>query len=108
MPKPITAKPHSYIWQHPTWPGLTFDAAALVQDLSNARLEQGKLLGLLDAIGLDAGQEIASELWVQEAMATAAIEGEKLDLEAVRSSVAYRLGWQICQRLTGMWTAWCR
>ena len=92
MPKPIIAKPPSYIWQHPTWPALTFDAAALTQDLSNARLEQGKLLGLLDAIGLDAGQEIARELWVQEAMATAAIEGEKLDLEAVRSSVAYRLG----------------
>ena len=92
MPKPSTAKPPGYIWQHPTWPALTFDAAALAQDLSNARLEQGKLLGLLDAIGLDAGQEVARELWVQEAMATAAIEGEKLDLEAVRSSVAYRLG----------------
>ena len=92
MSKLITAKPTSYIWQHPAWPALTFDAAALVQDLSNARLEQGKLLGLLDAIGLDAGQEVARELWVQEAMATAAIEGEKLDLEAVRSSVAYRLG----------------
>ena len=92
MPKPIIAKQLSYIWQHPTWPAIIFDAAALTQDLSNARLEQGKLLGLLDAIGLDAGQEIARELWVQEAMATAAIEGEKLDLQAVRSSVAYRLG----------------
>jgi Fic family protein len=47
---------------------------------------------LLEAIGLQAGQEVARELWVQEAMATAAIEGEKLDLEAVRSSVAHRLG----------------
>ena len=92
MPKPIIAKQLSYIWQHPTWPAIIFDAAALTQDLSNARLEQGKLLGLLDAIGLDAGQEIARELWVQEAMATAAIEGEKLDLQAVRLSVAYRLG----------------
>ena len=81
MPKTITTKPPSYIWQHPTWPALTFDAAALMQDLSNARLEQGKLLGLLLAIGFESGQEIARELWVQEAMATAAIEGEKLDLE---------------------------
>ena len=41
MPKRITTKPSSYIWQHPIWPALTFDAATFVQDLSNARLEQG-------------------------------------------------------------------
>ena len=92
MAKTITANPPRYLWQHPAWPALTFDAAALIQDLSNARLEQGKLLGLLEAIGLQSGQEVARELWVQEAIATAAIEGEKLDLEAVRSSVAHRLG----------------
>ena len=93
MPQSNTTNPPSYLWQHPAWPALTFDAAALSQDLSHARLEQGRLLGLLEAIGLQAaGQEVARELWVQEAMATAAIEGEKLDLEAVRSSVAYRLG----------------
>ena len=68
MPKTINAMPPGYIWQHPTWPALTFDAPALMQDLSNARLEQGKLLGLLQAIGFESGQEIARELWVQEAM----------------------------------------
>ena len=92
MPESITAKPPRYLWHHPAWPAFTFDAAALSQDLSNARLEQGKLLGLLEAVGLQAGQEVARELWVQEAMATAAIEGEKLDLAAVRWSVAHRLG----------------
>ena len=93
MPQSNTTNPPSYLWQHPAWPALTFDAAALSQDLSHARLEQGRLLGLLEAIGLQAaGQEVTRELWVQEAMATAAIEGEKLDLEAVRSSVAHRLG----------------
>ena len=68
MPKLITSRLTSYIWQHPAWPALTFDVAALTQDLSNARLEQGKLLGLLHAIGIASGQEIARELWVQEAM----------------------------------------
>ncbi len=92
MPFPTTSKPLRYLWQHPAWPALTFDGAALVHDLSRARLEQGKLLGLLEAIGMNAGQEVARELWVQETMATAAIEGKKLDLEAVRSSVAHRLG----------------
>ena len=88
----MPAIPPSYLWQHNAWPALTFDATTLMQHLSNARLEQGKLLGLLQAIGLESGQEVARELWVQEAMATAAIEGEKLDIEAVRSSVAHRLG----------------
>ena len=92
MSESNTSQPPRYLWQHATWPALTFDGAALVSDLSHARLEQGKLLGLLEAIGLQAGQEVARELWVQETMATAAIEGEKLDLEAVRSSVAHRLG----------------
>ncbi len=87
-----SAKPHSYLWQHPAWTTLTFNPAALAQDLSTARLEQNELLGLLDAIGLQSGQEVARDLWVQEAMATAAIEGEKLDMQAVRSSVGYRLG----------------
>ena len=92
MPQSISSSPPRYLWQHPAWPALTFDAITLAHDLSNARLEQGKLLGLLQAIGLTGGQEVARELWVQEALATAAIEGEKLDMAAVRSSVAYRLG----------------
>lgn len=64
----------------------------LAPALDQARLEQGKLLGLLDAIGLDQAQAVQRELWVQEALATAAIEGEQLNLESVRSSVAHRLG----------------
>lgn len=81
MPKPTpppTALAPSYIWQHTAWPKLTFDALALALD--QAQLEQGKLLGLLDAIGLDKAQEVQRELWVQETLATAAIEGEQLNL----------------------------
>lgn len=81
-----------YIWQHSAWPALVFDAAALAPALDAARLAQGKLLGLLDAIGLGQAQEMKRELWVQEAIATAAIEGEKLNPASVRSSVAHRLG----------------
>lgn len=92
MPKQTTPPAPRYIWQHPAWPRLTFDALALAPALDQARLEQGKLLGLLDAIGLDQAQEVRRELWVQEALATAAIEGEQLNLESVRSSVAHRLG----------------
>lgn len=82
----------TYIWQHPGWPTLVFDGATVAHDLHVAHLQMGRLLGLLDAIGLTDAQEITRELWVQEAIATAAIEGEQLDLTAVRSSVAHRLG----------------
>ena len=80
-----------YIWQHPAWPRLTWDAAALAPVLEQARLEQGRLLGLLGAIGLEQANAVQRELWVQEALATAAIEGEQLNLESLRSSVAHRL-----------------
>lgn len=92
MSTPIIPPAPHYIWQHAAWPRLTFDVLALAPGLDQARLEQGKLLGLLDAIGLDQAQEVRRELWVQEALATAAIEGEQLNLESVRSSVAHRLG----------------
>lgn len=87
-----TTTPHlRYIWQHPAWPKLTWDAAALAPALEQARLEQGRLLGLLGALGLEQANAVQRELWVQDALATAAIEGEKLNLESLRSSVAHRL-----------------
>lgn len=92
MPSQSASTPPSFIWQHASWPALAFDPAALAPELDQARLAQGKLLGLLDAIGLGQEQELQHELWVQEALATAAIEGQQLNLASVRSSVAHRLG----------------
>lgn len=89
---PTSPTPRRYLWQQPGWPALHVDAAALAPALESARLEQGKLLGLLDAIGLVPAQDVARELWVQEALATAQIEGQRFDLAVVRSSVARRLG----------------
>ena len=48
--------------------------------------------GRLSAIGLDERTQLAAESWTLEAVATAAIEGERLDLGAVRSSVCRRFG----------------
>ena len=81
-----------YLWQQPGWPDLRVNATALAPALESARMEQGRLLGVLDAIGLLPAQEVARDLWVQEALATAQIEGQRLDMETVRSSVARRLG----------------
>lgn len=81
-----------YIWQQPGWPGFGVDHAALAAPLALARREQGKALGLLGAIGLAGTAAVVRDIWTDEAMSTAAIEGEKLDLDAVRSSVMRRLG----------------
>ncbi|MEN3367405.1 MAG: hypothetical protein V7606_4679 [Burkholderiales bacterium] len=81
-----------YLWQTADWPSFRFDGAALVMSLSQARFSHGMLLGKAHAIGLEALPAAENEVWVSEALATAEIEGEKLNLDAVRSSVARRLG----------------
>lgn len=81
-----------YIWQLPEWPAFRLDAGAISGPVARARQEQGKVLGLFRAIGLPGESDVVRDIWIDEAVATAAIEGEKLDLEAVRSSVLRRLG----------------
>lgn len=81
-----------YIWQQPDWPRLRFDPERVGQVLARARRAQGVVEGKLTALGFEQQQELMAEAWSQEALATAAIEGERLDLAAVRSSVARRLG----------------
>ena len=81
-----------YLWQSPHWPELTHDAEAIAPDLARARLAQGRLLGLAASLQLVELGELQLSGWVQEAMATAQIEGETLPLHSVRASAARRLG----------------
>jgi Fic family protein len=83
-----------YIWQRNDWPDFRLNSEKLVPALSEARRAHGILLGKAQAIGLDALPAAENEVWVSEAIATAEIEGDKLNLDAVRSSVARRLGLQ--------------
>ncbi len=81
-----------YIWQRPDWPSFRFDEAQIVLGLTQARREQGILLGQAKALGIPEIDQVINNLWVEDAIATAAIEGEKLPLSSVRSSVMRRLG----------------
>ena len=81
-----------WIWQLPEWPALAFDALRIQAPLAAARTSQGMLLGQAAAIGLEGLQPHVRDSLTQEALTTSAIEGEKLDPESVRSSVARRLG----------------
>lgn len=85
-------KNRHFIWQDPNWPTLHFDAALVCTQIAGARRAQGVVEGKLAVLGFDQRTALVGEAWSQDAVATAAIEGEHLDLLAVRSSVARRLG----------------
>lgn len=82
----------TWIWQQPEWPRLRFDQAALAPALGRARLAQGKTLGATRLLDATLGQEALAAILTEDGITTSAIEGEQLNLDAVRSSVARRLG----------------
>lgn len=81
-----------YLWQSPGWPGLTWDGNVLTPSLAQARLAQGRMLGLASSLGIVDLVELQISGWAQEAVATAQIEGEALQVNSVRASAARRLG----------------
>src|SRR5258708_19027158 len=84
--------PVRWIWNRPNWPEVRYDQDALIEPLGRARDMAGRLRGRADAIGEDELTVIVGDIWAGNAVATSAIEGEVLDMAAVRSSVANRLG----------------
>lgn len=84
--------PLAWIWQQPDWPRFRWDEARLAQVLARARLAQGKALGAVRLLDSNLTLEAVAAILVEDGVTTSAIEGERLDLDAVRSSVARRLG----------------
>lgn len=81
-----------YIHQMDDWPDFTWDAEALSALLAEVRHQQGLLLGKMSALGFDLRNEANLETLTVDIVKTSAIEGEALDAEQVRSSLARRLG----------------
>jgi Fic family protein len=84
--------PPAWIWQHREWPRFSWDTAALAPLLGRARLAQGKVLGAARMLEGGLNLEAVAAILVEDGLTTSAIEGERLDVEAVRSSVAHHLG----------------
>jgi Fic family protein len=82
----------AWIWQSPKWPNLTYKMELLSESLRRARTEFGRLLGRAEMISAEDIMRVEHDVWSKEAVSTAAIEGETLDLAIVRSSVGRRLG----------------
>ncbi|MEY4303603.1 MAG: hypothetical protein RJB06_2010 [Pseudomonadota bacterium] len=81
-----------YLWQSPQWPDFKVDLAALQPTLAAARFAQGRTMGLATHLQLADLGELQLQGWSDEALATAQIEGEMLQVNSVRASAARRLG----------------
>ncbi len=81
-----------YIWQHAAWPNLQWDEQALAPLITQCRKKQHFLLGAVSVLGFDLRLQAQGIILEKEVLETSAIEGEQLDPERVRSSVANKLG----------------
>lgn len=81
-----------YIWREDDWPQFRWDAQALLMPLAEARHKQGHLLGQMQRLGFDLQCEAELRATTEDVIKTSEIEGERLDMASVRSSVARRLG----------------
>jgi Fic family protein len=84
-----------YIHERKEWPEFKWDQARLAGLQAEARHLQGRLLGRMEALGFRLREEATLQTLTQDVIKTSEIEGEKLDAEQVRSSIARRLGMDI-------------
>ena len=84
-----------WIHEHPNWPNFTWDAKVLADKLADIRHRQGRLLGLMEGLGFELKREATLNTLTSDVVKSSAIEGENLNSEEVRSSIARRLGMDI-------------
>ncbi len=87
-----TPRRRTYLWQRPDWPQWRFDAAALAAPLAQVHHAQGHLAGRMAGVGLAQRDQATLQALTQEVITSSAIEGEALQPDTVRSSIARRLG----------------
>ncbi|MBI4892599.1 MAG: Fic family protein [Acidobacteria bacterium] len=81
-----------YIHEQPGWPQFRWDAEQLGTRLAAIRHRQGRLAGRMEGLGFPLQREAALETLTADVLKSSEIEGEQLDTEEVRSSLARRLG----------------
>ena len=83
-----------WIHEHQNWTKFTWNAEALASKLANIRHKQGRLLGQMEEFGFDLRREASLLILTNDVLKSSAIEGENLNPEEVRSSIARRLGFE--------------
>ena len=84
-----------WIHEHQNWPYYTWDTEVLASKLADIRHRQGRLLGRMEGLGFELKREASLSTLTGDVVKSSAIEGENLDAEEVRSSIARRLGMDI-------------
>ncbi len=84
-----------YIHQLAEWPNFRWDESLVSQRLASVRHRQGRLIGRMEALGFDLQAEAVLAILTEDVLKSSEIEGEILDKEQVRSSIARRLGMDI-------------
>jgi len=84
-----------YIHELKDWPRFYWSMEKLAEPLASVRHRQGRLIGHMEGLGFQLRQEAVLETLTTDVLKSSEIEGEKLDAEQVRSSVARRLGLDI-------------
>jgi Fic family protein len=82
----------TYVWQASDWPNWHFDLAALAGKLAEASRAQGLLIGRLADVSRSLRDQASLAALTEDVVKTSEIEGERLDVGSVRSSIARRLG----------------
>ena len=83
---------YACIWQASDWPSWRYNLAALAQSLADVSRAQGLLMGRLADVGMALRDQASLSALTEDVIKTSEIEGEQLNVESVRSSIARRLG----------------
>ncbi len=81
-----------YIYQYSNWPNFTWDEKEIQRLLGKVRHLQGKLFGQMSALGFSVKEETMLSTLTLDVLKSSEIEGEILNYEQVRSSIARKLG----------------
>ena len=81
-----------YIHQLKGWPNFTWNTEALLTRLGEVRHRQGRILGLMSSAGFKLQETAVLDTLTLDVTKSSEIEGERLNTEQVRSSIARRLG----------------
>ena len=84
-----------YIHELEDWPRFRWNWERLTESLASVRHRQGILIGHVKGLGFDLQQEAVLQTLTVDVLKSSEIEGERLDAEQVRSSIARRLGMDI-------------
>jgi Fic family protein len=84
-----------YIHENKDWPRFHWDTDRLAEPLALVRHRQGRLIGRMESLGFNLRQEAILRTLTSDVLKSSEIEGEKLEVDQVRSSIARRLGMEI-------------